>query len=305
MPQTREHFDICRLLGVEHGLVVLTKKDLVDDELLQLARAEAEDLVKGSFLESAPVVAVSSRTGEGIDELKVRLSELGTKAPARSEDFVARLPIDRAFTMKGFGAVVTGTLIAGEINEGDELDLLPAGIRTRVRGVQVHGHPVKHATAGQRTAINLGGVEAGSIERGMVLTPVGRLQTTQVVNASVQLLKDAPRALRSRQRIASRRAARCFVAGACWNQTGKSNPAIEGLPRYVLKRHWWACSAIALFSGHIHRKPLLAAAASSIRLRRNIARAITPRLEALWKISPQESRPSSWPSLFRTRAGTG
>jgi selenocysteine-specific elongation factor len=201
MPQTREHFDICRLLGVAHGLVVLTKKDLVDDELLQLARAEAEDLVKGSFLEHAPIVAVSSRTGEGIDELKITLRELGSGAPARSEDFVARLPIDRAFTMKGFGAVVTGTLIAGEINESEELDLLPAGIRTRVRGLQVHGHPVKQATAGQRTAVNLGGVEAGAIERGMVLSPVGRLRTTQVVDASVQLLKDAPRALRSRQRI--------------------------------------------------------------------------------------------------------
>lgn len=201
MPQTREHFDICRLLGVGDGLIVLTKKDLVDHELLQLARAEAEDLVKGSFLEGAPIVAVSSRTCEGIDELKEILRELGTRVPARSANFVARLPIDRAFTMKGFGVVVTGTLIAGEINEGDELDLLPAGIRTRVRGIQVHGHAVKQATAGQRTAINLGGVDAAAIGRGMVLSPVGRLRTTQVVNASVQLLRDAPRALRSRQRI--------------------------------------------------------------------------------------------------------
>lgn len=201
MPQTREHFDICRLLGVGAGLVVLTKKDLVDHELLQLARAEAEDLVKGSFLEKAPIVAVSSRTGEGIDELKKILRELGTSAPARSESFVARLPIDRAFTMRGFGAVVTGTLIAGEIKEGDELDLLPAGVRTRVRGLQVHGRSVKQATAGQRTAVNLGGVDAAAIERGMVLSPVGRLRTTQVLNASVQLLKNAPRALRSRQRI--------------------------------------------------------------------------------------------------------
>ena len=201
MPQTREHFDICRLLGVGDGLVLLTKKDLVDDELLQLARAEAEDLVKGSFLERAPIVAVSSRTGEGIDELKEILRELGTRVPARAANFSSRLPIDRSFTMKGFGAVVTGTLIAGEISEGDELDLLPAGIRTRVRGVQVHGQTVKQATAGQRTAVNLAGVDAAEIDRGMVLSPVGRLRATQVVNASVQLLKDAPRSLRSRQRI--------------------------------------------------------------------------------------------------------
>ena len=201
MPQTREHFDICRLLGVRDGLVVLTKKDLVDDELLQLARAEAEDLVTGSFLERAPIVAVSSRNGESIDSLKEILRELGTRVPARSENFITRLPIDRAFTMKGFGAVVTGTLISGKINEGDELDLLPAGLRARVRGVQVHGETVRQATAGQRTAVNLGGVDAAAIERGMVLAPVGRLRTTQVVNASVQLLKDAPRSLRSRQRV--------------------------------------------------------------------------------------------------------
>src|SRR5262249_37428691 len=134
MPQTREHFDICRLLGVGRGIVVLTKKDLVDEDLLQLARAEAEDLVKGSFLEGAPIVAVSSRSGEGIDELKRVLCEVAMQAPPRSQDYVPRLPIDRAFTMKGFGAVVTGTLIAAEINEGDELDLMPAGHRVRVRG---------------------------------------------------------------------------------------------------------------------------------------------------------------------------
>ena len=201
MPQTREHFDICRLLGVGKGLIVLTKKDLVDEELLQLARAEADDLVKGSFLEGAPVISVSSRTGEGIDELKSALREIGLQTPARSDDFVARLPIDRAFTIKGFGAVVTGTLIAGEINEGDELELMPAGAHVRVRGVQVHGAAIKQANAGQRTAINLGGIDAASIERGMLLATAGRLRPTQIVDASVQLLDDAPRALRSRQRV--------------------------------------------------------------------------------------------------------
>src|SRR5437016_5473611 len=210
MPQTREHFDICRLLGVGKGVIVLTKKDLVDEELLQLARAEAEDLVKDSFLEGAPTIAVSSRTGEGIDELKNVLRDLGLRTAARSNDFIARLPIDRAFTIKGFGAVVTGTLIAGEINEGDELDLLPApsltvgflpGRRVRVRGVQVHGAAIKQANAGQRTAINLGGVEAASIQRGMLLATPHRLRPTQIVDASVQLLERAPRALRSRQRV--------------------------------------------------------------------------------------------------------
>jgi selenocysteine-specific elongation factor len=201
MPQTREHFDICRLLGVGRGVIVLTKRDLVDAELWELAQAEAEDLVKGSFLEGAQIIAVSSRTGEGIDELKNALRASALQVAARSDDFIARLPIDRAFTMKGFGAVVTGTLIAGEINEGDEMELLPAGTRVRVRGVQVHGSAVKQALAGQRTAINLGGVEATTLERGMVLTAPHRLRPTQVVDTSVQLLDTAPRPLRSRQRV--------------------------------------------------------------------------------------------------------
>ncbi len=211
MPQTREHFDICRLLGVRQGLVVITKKDLVEEDLLQLVRAEAEGLVAGSFLEDAPIITVSSRTGEGIEELKTALRVAGQQAPSRSSDFITRLPIDRAFTMRGFGAVVTGTLIAGEISEGEELELLPGGghvrapflpgARVRVRGVQVHGASVARAVAGQRTAINLGGVEAAEIERGMTLTLPGRLRPTQIVDAQVQMLADAPRALRSRQRV--------------------------------------------------------------------------------------------------------
>jgi selenocysteine-specific elongation factor len=201
MPQTREHFDICRLLGVSGGVIVLTKKDLVDDELLELARAETQELVKGSFLEGAPIIGISSRTCEGIEDLKVALREAAASVTTRSGDFVTRLPIDRAFTVKGFGAVVTGTLIAGEIKEGDELELLPDAARVRVRGVQVHGSPVKQAVAGQRTAINLGGVDASALERGMLLATASRLQPTRVIDASVQLLDTAPRSLRSRQRV--------------------------------------------------------------------------------------------------------
>jgi selenocysteine-specific elongation factor len=201
MPQTREHFDICRLLSVRQGLVVITKTDLVEDELLELLRSEAEELVAGSFLDGAPIVAVSSRTGEGIEDLKNVLREIGSRVPERSADFVTRLPIDRAFSMHGFGTVVTGTLIAGEVSEGDELELLPAQTRVRVRGVQVHGASVKQATAGQRTAVNLGGIDAAEIERGMVLAPTGRLHPTQIVDAQIQLLEDAPRPLRSRQRV--------------------------------------------------------------------------------------------------------
>jgi selenocysteine-specific elongation factor len=201
MPQTREHFDICRLLDIKKGLVVITKKDLVDDDLLQLVRAETEELVRGSFLESAPVITVSSRTGEGIEQLKQMLREVGSQVPSRSSGLVTRLPIDRAFTMRGFGAVVTGTLIAGAIAEGDDLELLPPGNRVRVRGLQVHGASVKQALAGQRTAINLGGVETSAIERGMVLAPVGRCHPQQTIDALVRLVATAPRSVRSRQRL--------------------------------------------------------------------------------------------------------
>lgn len=201
MPQTREHFDICRLLDVRAGLVVLTKKDLVEDEMLELVRGEVRELIAGSFLAGAPVIAVSARTGEGIEELKIALKEIGGGVPSRGADLVTRLPIDRSFSMRGFGAVVTGTLTAGEINEGDELEILPAGILVRVRGVQVHGAPVKTAVAGQRTAVNLGGIESSTIERGMTLAEAGRLRPTQIIDAQVQQLKSAPRPLRSRQRV--------------------------------------------------------------------------------------------------------
>jgi selenocysteine-specific elongation factor len=201
MPQTREHFDISKLLGVGSGLVVITKTDTVDEDLLALVRAEAEELVAGSFLDGAPIVAVSARGGAGLEELRAELRAMAARAPARSTQAVARLPVDRAFTMRGFGAVVTGTLVAGEIAEGDEMELLPVARRVRVRGLQVHGRAVAHAAAGQRTAINLGGVDAASIERGMTLAHAGRLRATQIIDTSLEVLAHAPRALRSRARV--------------------------------------------------------------------------------------------------------
>ncbi|HKS26916.1 MAG TPA: selenocysteine-specific translation elongation factor [Pyrinomonadaceae bacterium] len=201
MPQTREHFDICRLLGVQAGLIVITKRDAVDEDLLSLVELEAAELVKGSFLEDAPVLAVSSRTGEGLEELKLALRAAALKVPARSDDFSPRLPVDRAFTMRGFGAVVTGTLVSGEISEGSEMELLPAGKHVRVRGLQVHGKAVEQAVAGQRTAINLGGVETAEIERGMVLAEASRLRPTQIIDAQLYVLDGAPRSLRSRARV--------------------------------------------------------------------------------------------------------
>jgi selenocysteine-specific elongation factor len=201
MPQTREHFDICRLLGVSNGLVVITKTDLVDEEMLALVEDDARELIAGSFLENAPLVSVSSRTGAGMDQLKSRLVELGKRVPPRSKDFTTRLPIDRAFSMKGFGAVVTGTLISGQIREGDELELLPLKVNVRVRGLQVHNKSVTEAHAGQRTAVNLAGIDTAQIERGMVLAPPGRLRPTQIVDVWIHVLPGASRPVRSRSRV--------------------------------------------------------------------------------------------------------
>ena len=201
MPQTREHFDICRLLGVRNGLIVITKKDLVEEEMLSLVEDEARALVAGSFLEGAPVLAVSSKTGAGLDELRTHLTHIGRRVPARSSDFTMRLPIDRAFSMKGFGTVVTGTLVSGQINEGEEIELLPLGIKVRVRGLQVHGSAVKQAHAGQRTAVNLAGIDTMQVERGMVLAPVGRLRPTQILDVWIDVLPGASRSVRSRSRV--------------------------------------------------------------------------------------------------------
>lgn len=201
MPQTREHFDICRLLGVQNGLVVITKKDLVETELLPLVEDEAQALVKGSFLEDAPIISVSSKTGEGLEELRSLLIEIADRVPPRSADFTTRLPIDRSFSMKGFGTVVTGTLISGQITEADELELLPPEVKLRVRGLQVHGAAVKQAHAGQRTAVNLAGIDTAQIERGMVLGQPGRLRPTQIVDVWIDVLPRVARSIRSRSRV--------------------------------------------------------------------------------------------------------
>jgi selenocysteine-specific elongation factor len=201
MPQTREHFDICRLLNVKSGLVALTKSDLVEAELIEVARAEIEDFVRGSFLEGAPIIAVSSRTGEGLEELKRALAEVAERVNPKTAQAIPRLPIDRAFSIKGFGTVVTGTLIAGQISAGDDLEVLPSKLRTRARNIQVHGKDTDRAVAGQRTAINLQGINVDQVQRGMVLAPPGRLEPTSIVDARLILLPSAGKPVANRARV--------------------------------------------------------------------------------------------------------
>src|SRR5450631_272968 len=201
-PQTREHFDICRLLSVQRGITVLTKADLVDAETLEVVLMEVAEYLRGSFLDpaSSPIVSVSSKTGAGLDELKRELARLAAEAPVKNASAALRLPIDRVFTMKGFGTVITGTLISGSVRKDDELEVHPGGKKLRVRGVQVHGAAAEKAIAGQRTALNLAGVEVSDLARGMMLTPAGMFRPTRQVSVDLSLLPSA-KPLRDRARV--------------------------------------------------------------------------------------------------------
>ena len=201
MPQTREHFDICRLLGIKAGFVVLTKIDLADAETLELAKLDVAELVAGSFLEAAPVIEVSSRSLAGIDAVREYLRQSAKSVEPRSDRLSTRLPIDRSFTVKGFGAVVTGTLAAGEIREGDELQLMPDGRGIRVRALQTHGRKADAVHAGQRVAVNIAGVDHDSVLRGMQACTAGVFRPTQVIDTVVEVLETAARPLKTRQRV--------------------------------------------------------------------------------------------------------
>jgi len=192
-PQTREHFDICRLLAIRRGITVLTKSDTVDAEMLEVVRLEVEDFLRGSFLDAAksPIVAVSSLTGAGLDELKSTLAQVASDVAAKNSAALARLPIDRVFTMKGFGTVVTGTLVSGTIRREEELEVFPTGKRARIRGVQVHSSPAETAVAGQRTALNIAGVPTEDLVRGMTLATAGTFRPTSRADALLSLLSSA------------------------------------------------------------------------------------------------------------------
>jgi selenocysteine-specific elongation factor len=199
-PQTREHFDICRLLGVTRGVVALTKSDLVDPDMLGLVRLEVEEYLRGSYLERAPVVPVSAKTGAGLAELKKALHTVATEIPGKDAARYFRLPIDRAFAMKGFGTVVTGTLVSGSIGAEDEVELFPGGQRLRVRGVQSGGKAMERAIAGQRTAVNLAGIDHAEVKRGMTLAAPGQLRTTRRADVRLTVLPSA-RKLKHRARV--------------------------------------------------------------------------------------------------------
>ena len=233
-PQTVEHFDICRLLSIRHGIVVLTKSDLVDNESLDVIKLEMQEFVRGSFLDGAPIVPVSSLTGAGLDSLKRQLTRAAGEVPAKSTDALFRLPIDRVFTMKGFGTVVTGTLLSGSVNKDVELEVGPVGKRVRVRGVQVHGSSSEKAVAGERTALNLSGVSTADLARGMTLTQPNLLRPTKTLDVSLSLLKTA-KTLKDRARAHFHAYTSETIAEVVLHETKQLKPGETGFTQLRLE----------------------------------------------------------------------
>jgi selenocysteine-specific elongation factor len=201
MPQTREHLDICDLLGVRRGLIVLTKRDLVDDEWLTMITGDVAAAVAGTFLDGAPIVPVSTKTNAGIDALKAELASQIDKLPPRTQIGVFRLPIDRVFTVKGFGTIVTGTVLGNEVKLGDELTVIPTGLTTRVRGIEVHGAALERAVAGHRAALNLGNLAVEDLARGDLLAHPGRVAASHILDVELRYLRSAAGPLPARSKV--------------------------------------------------------------------------------------------------------
>ncbi len=201
MPQTKEHFDICRLIGIKDGIVVLTKKDMVDAEWLEMVKEEVRDFFIDSFLEQAPIVAVSSTTGEGIEQV-VQLLDEKVKAIAFQEEFGPfRLAVDRVFSMKGFGTVITGTSLSGRIESGADLMFYPGGLSAKIRGIQVHAEDVEVVEAGHRTAINLQGIEIEDIHRGDMAATPGSMIPSSLLDADLHYLTSNSNDLKNRKQV--------------------------------------------------------------------------------------------------------
>ena len=202
MPQTKEHFEILKMLKIKRGIVVITKKDLADEEWLEAVREDIRDNVAGTFMEDAPVAEVSSYTGEGIEELRKLILDMAENCEDRNMDKgLVRLPIDRVFTIAGFGTVITGTLMEGRIRTGDEVMIYPSGRKAKVRNVQVHGEDVKEAGAGQRTAVNLSGIKKSEIDRGNVLAYPGSLDNTRMIDVRIDMFDNTKRMLKNGSRV--------------------------------------------------------------------------------------------------------
>ena len=202
MPQTREHMDILGLLGIKKSILVINKCDLVDEEWLELVEEEIQEELEGTFLEGAPVVKVSAATGQGLDELTDTIQQLmSDEVVAKDTQTIPRLPIDRAFTLSGFGTIITGTLISGTITREDVLEMYPIGKECKIRNIQVHGQNQDKCYAGQRVAINLSNVKKKEIRRGCVLAPKNSMKNTDLLDVKLKVLEDSMRILTNHERL--------------------------------------------------------------------------------------------------------
>ena len=201
MPQTREHMEICALLGIQHGLIALTKTDLVDEEWMELVIEDIRDFSRGTFLEDCPIIPVSSATGEGMQAFVDALDELSGAVPERPVTNLFRLPVDRVFTMKGFGTVITGSLVSGRVNVGDTITIYPSMVTSKVRGIQVHNESVEEAGPGMRTAINFQGLEKASVRRGEVISTPRSLKPSYMVDVSLHFLKSNQKPAKNRTKV--------------------------------------------------------------------------------------------------------
>ncbi|MDI6889442.1 MAG: selenocysteine-specific translation elongation factor [Thermodesulfovibrionales bacterium] len=249
MPQSREHLHICDLLKIKSGLIAITKADLVENEWLELAKDEVKDFVKDTFLEEAPIVPVSSKTMFNIDLLKEEIRAVALRVEPKPTKGLFRLPIDRVFTLKGFGTVITGTAVSGSISVDDTVEILPSNIKSRVRGLHSHGRPIQRACAGQRVAINLQGVEKEELKRGDTIVLPRRFIPTKTVDAKVELLRGAP-ALKHKGLVhlhlaTSETIARVILygkdelkpGGSCYCQLRLQDPVVSmSGDRYIIRR---------------------------------------------------------------------
>ena len=234
MPQTREHLDICDLLGVRRGMIVLTKRDLVDDEWLAMVTADVRAAVAGTFLAEAPIVPVSTKTSVGIDDLKAELARTIDALPPRAQTGVFRLPIDRVFTLKGFGTIVTGTILGGEVKIGDELTVIPTGLTARVRGLEVHGAAVEQAVAGHRAALNLGGIAVDELARGDLLAHSGKVAASHILDVELRYLRSAPGPLPARSKVLVHHATTQVLASLVLVDQKELAPGTTGLAQLRL-----------------------------------------------------------------------
>jgi selenocysteine-specific elongation factor len=201
MPQTREHFEILQLLNIKNGIVALTKIDMVDDDWLSMIKEDIKEEFKGTFLENAPLIPISSKSGAGLKDLINEIDKAAEEVKAKDTEGHFRLPVDRSFSISGFGTVVTGTVISGKVQEGDSVEVYPSKLITKVRGIQVHDKAVKFAEAGQRTALNLANIKSNEVNRGDVISVEKLMEPSMMVDCKIYYLKSALKPLENRQRV--------------------------------------------------------------------------------------------------------